>query len=702
LNAAKVRYGAFVRSDIGMRIPFFIATEEPMSETRPSTRDSLTYRPDIDGLRAVAVVPVVLYHFRVPGFGGGYVGVDVFFVISGFLITSLIFGELRAGKFSILRFYERRVRRIFPALFTVMAASLAAGVALFFPRDLLRLAESVAATALFVSNFDFWLQSGYFDVGADLKPLLHTWSLAVEEQFYVVFPALLYIMHTRKRASLLLLVSALAISSFGLSVWAVSRYPSAAFYLAPYRTWELMLGAILALGEFPIPKSRWMDDALSAAGLLAIGWAVFGFTSRTPFPGINALFPCLGAAALIFAGRREAGITQRALSSRPFVFVGLVSYSFYLWHWPIHVFANYALGSSHGIALTLALIALSFGLAVLSWRYVELPFRRPQQISRQTIFRFGAIATATSLAVTGLLFAVHGLPQRFTPDTRRIFAEADDIEPRRHECFNRSASDVQSGNICAIGDPRAAKATFILWGDSHGDALLPAVDAAAARAGRKGLFVAHGRCPPLLQLSLSDEPTSRCAELNDAVLKLAQRNEIRTLILVARWAYYDQGTGYGPDATEERRLIDLDPPPVPDGSQHAEFARLLERTVRTLRSAGYRVIIVAPVPEPGIDVPEALARDASFGLHDSQALPIAAYRTRAGFVLRDLASVHRDYGIAIVDPAQVLCSSRQCAVMRDGKPLYVDHHHLSVFGALQISRLFAGTFETPQNPGLLR
>ena len=674
-----------------MRALSFTSVAEPMPNIRPSAPGSLSYRPDIDGLRAVAVVPVVLYHFRVPGFGGGFVGVDVFFVISGFLITSLIFGEMHAGEFSILRFYERRVRRIFPALFTVVAATLAVGVLVFFPRDLLRLAESAIATALFASNFDFWLQSGYFDVGADLKPLLHTWSLAVEEQFYLVFPALLRLLHTRRRRSLLSFVVALAVVSFGLSLWAVSRHPSAAFYLAPYRTWELMLGAILALGEFPQPKSHLAADALSLTGLAAIGWAVFGFSETTPFPGANALFPCLGAAALIYSGATK-GTICRGLATRPLVFVGLISYSLYLWHWPIHVYSTYVSSAVSSWAWRLALIALSFGLAILSWRFVEQPFRRRGTFSRRAIFRYGASATAATLVLSALPFAVHGLPQRFPPSVQRIIAEADDIEPRRHECFNRSAEDVAQGRICTIGDPKAPAPSFLLWGDSHGDALLPAVDAAAARAGRKGLFVGHGRCPPLLHLSLSDEPTGRCAELNETAFRLAQRTEIKEVILVARWAYYDQGNGYGPDASEVRRLIDLDPPATPDKSQHASFARILERTVLSLLKAGKKVFIVAPVPEPGFDVPETLARDALYGAGQHQTLATADYRRRDAFVLSDLGKLQAKFGVSIIDPAAALCSSNTCALQREGKPLYVDHHHLSVFGAMQIASLFVPIF----------
>ena len=663
-----------------------------MSQTRPSAPGSLIYRPDVDGLRAVAVVPVVLFHFGVPGFSGGFVGVDVFFVISGFLITSLIFGELREGDFSILKFYERRVRRIFPALFTVMAATLTVAIAVFFPRDLLHLAESAAATALFGSNFDFWLQSGYFDAGADLKPLLHTWSLAVEEQFYLFFPALLYLLHSRKRLTLLGLVATLAIVSFGLSVWSVARYPSAAFYLAPHRTWELMFGAILALGDFPALKSRWIAEGISLIGVACIGFAVFAFGSATPFPGVNALFPCLGAAALIYAGDGEDSVVRKILSSRPFVFVGLTSYSLYLWHWPVHVLSKYISESAQDAVATAALIALSFFLAILSWRFVELPFRRREAYSRQAIFRLGGAAMALTLIVSGLLFALHGLPQRFTPEVRRIFSEADDVEPRRHGCFNLSPRAVEQGRACTIGDVKAAASTFILWGDSHADAVLPAVEAAASRAGRKGLFIAHGRCPPLLHLSLTDEPTERCAQLNDAALKLATQPQVSDVILVARWAYYDQGVGYGPDVNEVRHLIDLDQPAQRDASQHAMFARLLEQTVRVLLAARKRVVIVAPIPEAGIDVPETMALAAMHASATDHRQTLADYRTRNDFVLADLAGLHRKYGVRIIDPAEVLCAAGRCALMNEGKPLYFDHHHLSVFGALQLTGLFNPIF----------
>ncbi|MBS0472775.1 MAG: acyltransferase [Proteobacteria bacterium] len=662
-----------------------------MPHAQVPEKGSIRYRPDIDGLRALAVVPVVLYHFGIRGFGGGFVGVDVFFVISGFLITALIHGEMRAGEFSVLRFYERRVRRIFPALFAMILAALAVGTVLLFPRDLLRLAESAAAATAFGSNFDFWQQAGYFDVAAGLKPLLHTWSLAVEEQFYLVFPALLYLLHSRSRRVLLGLVAALGVVSFAASLWAVAAHPSAAFYLAPYRTWELMLGAALALGEVPALKSRAANEAVGLGGLAAIAWAVFGFTADTRFPGANALFPCLGAAALIYAGQGEGYVVKRVLSSAPFVGVGLISYSLYLWHWPVHVFFDYAAGRGATLVETVLLIALSGALGFVSWRYVERPFRGTR-IPRRTIFRLAGAAMAATLLLCGALFALHGLPQRFAPEIRKIFAEADDAEPRRSECFNRKPADVAAGRICTIGAAKA-QPSFLLWGDSHADAMLPAVDAAAGRAGRSGYFVAHGRCPPILELSLTDEPTERCAKLNAEALALIKRKKLDTVILDARWAYYDQGRGFGPDGVEVRHLIDLVPSAASDPDQHAAFLRLLDRTVSTLVSMGVKVVLVAPVPEPGFDVPETLARDALHGVKTDRRLTIQQFLERNSFVLRDLRFMKQRYGVTVVRTGAAMCAGGRCELMRDGRPLYVDHHHLSVIGALALSDLFDPVFK---------
>src|SRR5436309_10032587 len=268
----------------------------------PAMPRQLKYRSDIDGLRAIAVVPVVLYHAGVQSFAGGFVGVDVFFVISGYLITALVASEVRGGHFSLVRFYERRIRRIFPALFTVVAFSCVTASFFFMPMDFKRFGASVAAMTLFASNFLFWRQSGYFDAAADLKPLLHTWSLAVEEQFYFVFPiVLVWILRLRRnRWQAVIIVSATV--SFAWSVWQVAEDPTAAFYLPLARAWELLVGSLLALSIVPAIGRRFWNEAAGIMGIGLIAWSVLRFSAETPFPGINALLPCAGAALIIHSG----------------------------------------------------------------------------------------------------------------------------------------------------------------------------------------------------------------------------------------------------------------------------------------------------------------------------------------------------------------------------------------------------------------
>jgi peptidoglycan/LPS O-acetylase OafA/YrhL len=655
-----------------------------MPEPQIEERASLRYRADVDGLRAIAVVPVVLYHYGIAGFSGGFVGVDVFFVISGFLITSLIFAEMREGTFTIAGFYERRARRILPALFATIAVSALVALLLLFPRDLMRFGESATAAALSVSNFDFWSQAGYFDTGAETKPLLHTWSLGVEEQFYLLFPAVLYLLHTKSRRTLLIFVAVLAVVSLAGSIWAVRDAPSAAFYLLPFRTWELMFGAILALAEFPVPQSMVIRDLLAAIGLAMIGRAVLLYTADTPFPGVAALLPCGGTALVLYACSRE-GIVQRVLSLRPIVFIGLISYSLYLWHWPLYVFARYVRVGPLPLWESVALIIASVVLAVLSWRFVERPFRANRHLfTRKGVFVLSGVVAAAFLAFSGASFAGAGFPMRFPADVQRIVAEAGDAEPQRHGCFNRAPQQVAAGDFCTFGDRGATRLGVLLWGDSHADAILPAVDGGAVSWHRPLYFIGRGRCPPLLHIELTDEPTTRCARLNDEALRVAMRPDITTVILAARWAYYDQGTGVGPDANEARHLIDLSAAGQGE-DQHARFARMLAATVNTLLNAGKEVVLVGDVPEVAEPVPETLAR---IKLYDAQAdiRPTrAAFEARQHFVEAAMAGLPR---VTILKPGDILCRGGRCAIERDGLPLYADHHHLSVFGAEQFVPMF--------------
>src|SRR6056297_20083 len=337
------------------------------------------YRADIDGLRALAVLPVLAFHAGLAPFSGGFVGVDVFFVISGYLIAGLILPRIRAGRFSLLEFYERRARRLLPALFVVMAVSGALAAALFLPAELREFGQSAVAATLFASNVLFSRETGYFETEAALKPLLHTWSLGVEEQFYLLFPLLLMALAARRagRVALVPVLAALALASLALAAWAVPRAPAFAFYLLPTRLWELMLGALLAVAPLPALRRRAVREAAAAAGLAAILWAMLRYSEATPFPGPAALLPCLGAALVIHAGASGPTAVSRALSLGPVVFVGLISYALYLWHWPVLVFAEYAAVRELTTVETGAALALSGVLAALTWRFVERPFRRP-------------------------------------------------------------------------------------------------------------------------------------------------------------------------------------------------------------------------------------------------------------------------------------------------------------------------------------
>ena len=343
------------------------------------TRPAFAYRADIDGLRALAVIPVLLFHAGFPAFGGGFVGVDMFFVISGYLITSIILGDIEAGRFSLLSFYERRIRRIFPALFAVLLASTVMATLILLPDPLKDFGQSVAAATLFASNVLFWEETGYF-AGPPSRSRCSTpgrWrsrssSTSSSRSSCSCWP------EPEEPASLL--TAAILLLSFAASVWAVPHAPTAAFYLAPFRAWELLLGALLAMGALAGPRRQIVRDGLSLAGLALILVSVLAYSADTPFPGASALLPCLGTALLIHAGSGGPSLVGRLLSRRPIVLTGLVSYSLYLWHWPLLVFASlYALRELTA-AESLGVLLLAALLATLSWRYVELPFRGPRPV----------------------------------------------------------------------------------------------------------------------------------------------------------------------------------------------------------------------------------------------------------------------------------------------------------------------------------
>ncbi len=386
----------------------------------------MIYRAEIDGLRALAVVPVVLFHAGFYLFSGGFVGVDVFFVISGYLITSIIINEMRDGTFSLMNFYVRRAKRILPALFLVMLVCIPFSFVFFLPIAMKDFSQSLMAVPAFLSNVLFLTESGYFEQEAELKPLLHTWSLAVEEQYYIIFPLLLMVLGFLGRQGVVLALALLLIVSLAAAEWATSHMPAAAFYLLPMRAWELLIGALAALylqrREVSLPPIAMQAGSLLGLGLIVV--AIFAYDESTPFPGVYALLPTIGTALIIVFARPGTWV-NRLLGLKLLVGLGLISYSLYLWHQPLFAFARYHSPSEPSVWIMLGLSLSTLPLAYFSWRYIELPMRRPA-VPAMTVFG-GATLAALGFMAIGLLgnqsegFKDQILAYRLSDDQRQLY-----------------------------------------------------------------------------------------------------------------------------------------------------------------------------------------------------------------------------------------------------------------------------------------
>ncbi|HWA70543.1 MAG TPA: acyltransferase family protein [Rhizomicrobium sp.] len=643
----------------------------------------MTYRADIDGLRAVAVFAVVLFHYQVPGFHGGFSGVDVFFVISGYLITALLQRELDQGRFSLAGFYERRIRRIFPALFTMLAATTLAALVLLFPPDLISFGKSLASAALSVSNFHFWRVVDYFQIGSGLLPLLHTWSLGVEEQFYLLFPLLLFVLRSLPGRLRLGLLSAGALLSLAFFLYTTRFHPQAAFYFLGARGWELLTGGVVALA--PKPRSAAARNAAGSVGILLLGVAIVAARPEETGLNINVLCACAGAALVILAGTGPANWTSRLLSLKPLVFAGLLSYSIYLWHWPLLIFAQYYLGAMPGPWARAVLVLLTALLAWLSWKFIEQPFRAKRRLfSRRKIFAMACAIVVTTAVCGWALAASDGLPQRYFPAVRELFTQAYVFPDFWDRCFTRASQRMIPDHVCTFGDGKAP-VTVALWGDSHAASALPALELDARKHGKRLAMLALAACAPFKDATRTNARAPDCVPFNKAARRYIRSKGIRTVILAARWRVYDVAG-----------LVDLTG--VRNETPDARFQRLLERTIADLTRDGIRVYLVADVPEMSASVPILIARQQIFG-RPAATVTLADRNRQQGKILGDFARLATRHQATVLDPAPLLCPRGICRLFDDNHIFYRDQNHLTVYAAAKLAGLFEPVFtQAPRQP----
>lgn len=621
------------------------------------------YRPAVDGLRGIAVLAVLGFHAFGDHVPGGFVGVDVFFVISGYLITSIIVGDLQRGSFSFAKFYARRIRRLFPALTLVLMATWGLGWLILLPDEFTLLGKHIAAAAMFVANVAFWRETGYFDIAAEFKPLLHLWSLGVEEQFYFVWPALLVMLW--KRISLLPVVLwGLVLGSFGLSVSLASAAPDAGFYLPFSRFWELGLGCLLALRKQTTPsaENRFLHELMPAVGLILIITAMLAFDHRTPFPGWRALLPAIGT-LLILATPEQGWFQRRLLGGPVLVYVGLISYSLYLWHWPLLSFANILYSGLPPGSVRWTVLLSSIALAAFTYHFLEVPIRRRKQFR----INAGLVAAAAAACLSGLaVYTTAGFPRRFDVDLQALRHG-----PRIDGLCRSQLGDDDGINYCRTTHARPPD--ILVLGDSKAHAIYEAI-ASLFAAEYSVMLLGRGGCPPLLNVSLrGHDPNEReCPAIWRTFVRYAQRTRPQVIVLV--------GSGSSLFSRPETELRSTHSP-LPSSKQET-FEYGLHGLMTELTQASH-VIHVAEIPRFPSS-PSCMLRPVR--LPSTHCEP-NRHRSRVEAAMREyneaLAELQQTLPtILFVNATDILCTTTVCSQWPAGSPLlYSDEVHLSTTGA---------------------
>jgi peptidoglycan/LPS O-acetylase OafA/YrhL len=663
------------------------------------------HRSDIDALRALAILSVVFYHAGTRWLPGGFTGVDIFFVISGYLIGGQIYAELRAGSFNYMRFYQRRAKRILPALFAVLAFTLLAAMVLLSPAEAAQLARDACATTLSVSNILFWGKANYFESKSELNPLLMTWSLGVEEQFYLVVPLLMVLVARIRRHWMLPGAIVVCIASFTFAAVLTAHYPMLVFYLLPARAWELGAGIALAVAgqnrkagfrsKAAEGRAPAAENWTAATGMILLLAPIFLLTAQSPLALLGLCSSVLGTVLLIASP--ASWINRQLLSSPPLIFIGRISYSWYLWHWPLLAFLHIVCGPQLPRAAPWLAIVASFAAAVLSWRFIEQPFRSSRRAPAPLLARY-ALASAALLLIYALVWFGHGVPQRF-PALAAL--EDSGMTLNQDPCLGRSTSD--QPNLLPPCSSASANPAIALWGDSHAAALAPGLRAAAAAQGWDFIQLGKASCPPLSGavhfIPRLPPIAAVCGRFNKRVLELLQSDRrIRIVVLTAFWSAPLSRTWQ--DGWLTASLAHEAEVPSQEASR-ALFVDSLAATIRTLQDAGKQLILIEDVPSLEVDplwrirsarIPARRKLVAWLGVHDATdpgfTTPDRTPNTALSVaLLQQITSALPR--VELVDLNSALCPTpTQCTYRSGDKLLYDDSSHLSTDGSIYALRNF--------------
>jgi peptidoglycan/LPS O-acetylase OafA/YrhL len=664
-------------------------------------QSQLTYRPEIDGLRAIAVLIVIFNHLGWSLFSGGYVGVDVFFVISGYLITSIISEEIKKGNFSLKNFYKRRVIRLAPAYFIVLAVTSVAALVFMLPAEIINYAQSVVYSTFFLANFFMWKEvGGYFATQSEYVPLLHLWSLAVEEQFYLFWPIALFLMYRLIRTRLLfLMIMGLIIAGVFISEYGVRQYPAAAYYLLPTRFFELMIGAAIAVIPKPSISSKTFRDLLVLIGLGLIGYTALTFTSERPFPGYWAIVPCVGAALVIVFSKENQGYVSQFLSSKTLVYIGLISYPAYLWHWPIIAFLNLNQIDINLVVGCLVLLATLL-LSTLTHKYVERWFRKKMVNKKLTkVSLYGFISPAFCAVAFALLITnTSGLPSRFSDELNlKSTALLSYTHHARGRCNEGNVTNPLSADNCVLGQ-KDRPVDFLVIGDSHANHFTGMLDVMAKDAGVRGYDITQSQTVFLPGLERFYELDGKTVEhknfkiRNIKLQEIIEKNQFQAVIISGAFFNYYNGGVF-----KSTQLQTINNVTVDDSlASPALFERGLRDAITVIIKSGSKPILIKDTPSLKGVVADCTLKNLRFELKYNCNFDVALYNSDVKKFDDLLSKLIIEFPeLVVISPDKVACDRQLCFSEINGLPLYRDAGHLNQMGSELLGNLYIDRFGNP-------